>query len=77
MRHSPVPLATGVSTSVVAVGSTAEKRVSVKSVKPVTMWYQSGTSIRINTRHTNVGDPAGLCGGQLARAIVWGKRTLR
>ncbi|RWW08807.1 hypothetical protein GW17_00027729, partial [Ensete ventricosum] len=49
----------------------------VKSAKPVTLWYQSGTSIRKNTRHTNVGDLVGLCGGQPARATVWGKRTLR
>ncbi|RWW76965.1 hypothetical protein BHE74_00014909 [Ensete ventricosum] len=41
------------------------------------MWYQSGTSTRRNTCHTNVGDLAGLYGGQSARATVWGKRTLR
>ncbi|RRT31715.1 hypothetical protein B296_00031202 [Ensete ventricosum] len=35
----------------------------------MTMWYQSGTSIRRNTRHTNVGDLARLCGGQPARVI--------
>ncbi|RWW83492.1 hypothetical protein BHE74_00008001 [Ensete ventricosum] len=35
---------------------------AVKSAKPVTMWYQSGTSIRRNTRHTNVGDLAGMIG---------------
>ncbi|RZS29227.1 hypothetical protein BHM03_00062932 [Ensete ventricosum] len=43
----------------------------------MTLWYQNGTSIHRNTRHTNVGDLAGLCGGQPARAIVWGKWTLR
>ncbi|RWW45340.1 hypothetical protein BHE74_00048826, partial [Ensete ventricosum] len=49
----------------------------VESAKPVTMWYQSGTSTRRNTCHIIVGDLAGLCGGQPARAIIWGKRTLR
>ncbi|RRT50780.1 hypothetical protein B296_00006990 [Ensete ventricosum] len=41
------------------------------------MWYQSGTSIRRNTRHINVGDLAGPYGGQPARTTVWGKWTLR
>ncbi|RZS21012.1 hypothetical protein BHM03_00053601 [Ensete ventricosum] len=48
-----------------------------KSAKPVTLWYQSGTSIRRNTRHTNVGDIARLYGGQPTRTTFWGKRTLR
>ncbi|RZR96083.1 hypothetical protein BHM03_00025032 [Ensete ventricosum] len=41
------------------------------------MWYQSGTSTRRNTCHTNVGDLPGLCGGRPACTTVWGKRTLR
>ncbi|RZR92236.1 hypothetical protein BHM03_00020542 [Ensete ventricosum] len=49
----------------------------VKSAKTVTLWHQSGTSTRRNTRHTNVGDLVRLCGGQPAYATIWGKRTLR
>ncbi|RWW05717.1 hypothetical protein GW17_00030990 [Ensete ventricosum] len=48
-----------------------------RHAKPVILWYQSGISIRRNTHHTNVGDLAGLYGGQPAHATVWGKQTLR
>ncbi|RRT52599.1 hypothetical protein B296_00033961 [Ensete ventricosum] len=58
-------------------GKTKDNNQIVKSAKPVTLWYQSGTNTRKNTHHTNVGELAGLCGGQLARATVWGKRALR
>ncbi|RWW26214.1 hypothetical protein GW17_00009410 [Ensete ventricosum] len=43
----------------------------------LTLWYQSGTSTRSNTCHTNMEDLVGLCGGQPARVTVWGKRTFR
>ncbi|RWW49997.1 hypothetical protein BHE74_00043774 [Ensete ventricosum] len=43
----------------------------------MTMWYQSGTSTRRDTCHTNVGDLVGLCEGQPARATVWEKNGHR
>ncbi|RRT62324.1 hypothetical protein B296_00024504, partial [Ensete ventricosum] len=38
------------------------RTANAKSAKPVTMWYQSGTSICRNTRHTNMRDLAGMIG---------------
>ncbi|RZS06325.1 hypothetical protein BHM03_00036967 [Ensete ventricosum] len=35
-----------------------------KLAKPVIFWYQSRTCIRRNTCHANVGDIAGMRGGQ-------------
>ncbi|RZR88753.1 hypothetical protein BHM03_00016373 [Ensete ventricosum] len=55
----------------------AELDTLAKSAKPVTVWYQSETSIRRNTRQRNVGGLAGLYGGQPAHATVREKRTLR